>query len=219
MGDRVAIVVGAGPGVGQAVARRFARENFKVGLIARRPETLEQQRAELEKTGYRAKARAADAGDASALTAAIRALAAELGPPTVLIYNAAALRQSKASEVSQEALLQDFKVNVTGAIAAVQAVLPGMRKLGKGTILFTGGGLSLDPHPQYASLALGKAGIRSVALSLSKELEPEGIHVATVTICGIVKAGTRFDPDRIAEDYLRLHLQGKGGYEREMVWR
>ena len=95
-----------------------------------------------------------------------------------------------------------------------------MRAAGRGTLLFTGGGLAL--YPEYgagvSSLAAGKAGLRAFAFALAKELAPEGIHVATVTIAGTVKPGTAFDPDRIAEEYWALHAQPADSWSVERVF-
>ena len=115
--------------------------------------------------------------------------------------------------------LADFKVNALGAMIAVQEAVPSMRAAGTGTILLTGGGLALQPMAQLASLSMGKSAIRSLTFSLAEELEPAGIHVATVTVCGFVQPGTRFDPDTIAETYQRLHEQPRAEWEREVIFR
>jgi short-subunit dehydrogenase len=94
-----------------------------------------------------------------------------------------------------------------------------MREQKKGTILFTGGGLALNPYPAYASLAIGKAAIRSLAFSLGGELEADNIQVATVTIFGMVKPDTHFDPDLIAEAYWTLHTQPAGERQREIQYK
>jgi hypothetical protein len=73
--------------------------------------------------------------------------------------------------------------------------------------------------PAMASLGVGKAGIRNLAFSLFAELKDSGIHAATVTICGLVKPGTAFDPDKIAESYWALHAQPPGAFEREIQIR
>ena len=148
---------------------------------------------------------AADAGDESSLIHVFAQIRAELGNPEVLIYNAAAFTPGKPSTIASEQLLHDFQVNVTGALVAVQQVLPAMQANRRGTILLTGGGLALYPSAAAASLAIGKAGIRSLAFTLAQELKDSGIRVGTVTICGSVKPGTHFDPDAIAQSYLALH--------------
>ena len=95
-----------------------------------------------------------------------------------------------------------------------------MREAGRGTILLTGGGLALDPTGWLpaASLAVGKAGLRSLAQTLHKELAPEGIHVATVTIAGQIQPGTAFDPDLIADRFWHLHAQPVGHFDWESVF-
>ena len=86
-------------------------------------------------------------------------------------------------------------------------------------LLTGGGGFAFEPMPALASLGAGKAALRNLAFSLHAELKDSGIHAATVTICGIVRAGTPFDPDRIAESYWALHAQAAGSFEREVQFR
>ena len=116
-------------------------------------------------------------------------------------------------------LTADLQVNIVGALVSAQCVIGEMKAAQRGTILFTGGGLALEPESNYSSLAVGKAGMRSLALSLHKELTPFHIHVATVTICGLVKEGTRFSPDKIAEVFFQLHRQPQGKWDREFVYQ
>jgi short-subunit dehydrogenase len=120
--------------------------------------------------------------------------------------------------LSASQLVDDFRMNVVGALIAAQIVLPHMKTVGRGTILFTGGGLALEPQPSASSLAIGKAGIRSLAFSLHEELAPFHIHVATVTICGYVQGTTKFSPASIFESFLKLHQQTEGQWDREFVF-
>ncbi|MBC7938908.1 MAG: short-chain dehydrogenase, partial [Chitinophagaceae bacterium] len=92
-----------------------------------------------------------------------------------------------------------------------------MMARGSGTLLFTGGGYAFEPTPMLASVGAGKAALRNLTFSLFADLKERGIHAATVTIGGAVKAGTEFDPDAIAECYWQLHMQPKGCFEREIV--
>jgi len=212
-------VVGAGPGVGLAVARRFAREGYRVALFARRREALDEYTADLIRQGFEAYGFPADASDEASLRQAFAECKERLGSPEVLVYNAAVMKQGRPSEVSPESVVSDFRINVVGAFIAAQEVIPAMREKRAGTILLTGGGLALTPFPALASLAIGKAAIRNLTSSLGGELEPDNIHVATVTICGIVKPGTHFDPDLIADVYWTLHTQEPGKREREIIYR
>ncbi|GAB5466994.1 MAG: SDR family NAD(P)-dependent oxidoreductase [Rhodospirillales bacterium] len=211
------IIVGAGPGLATALARRFGAGGYRVGLVARRAAALEAQVAELRGADIEADYRVADAGDARALRAAISELEARLGPCSVLLYNAAVLRSQGPLDLDVTTLRAELEVNLVGALVAAQAVAPGMVARGRGALLFTGGGLSLEPYPEWTSLALGKAALRSLSLSLYKELAPQGLHVAVIAVCGIIAPGGPFDPDAIAETYWRLATAPDGIEDRDVV--
>jgi short-subunit dehydrogenase len=208
--SRTCVIVGMGPGVSLALAERFGSAGYAIGMVARQEGALLAAEARLGVEGITAKGAPADAGDEAELRGAITAVADALGPIEVLIYNAAALHGGLPSKLSADEAVADFRVNVVGALVAAQAVAPAMIAVGRGTILFTGGGFALQPSPQFASLGIGKAGIRSLAFTLAEELEPKGVRVGTVTICGLVKKGTKFSPAAIAEAFFGLHEQGVG---------
>ena len=131
----------------------------------------------------------ADLALEGALEAACAAVEGWGGWPEVLVYNASAGAPGPAWDLDPDRLRADLRVNVGAPLAAVRWALPAMRRAGRGTILFTGGGLALAPKPGLASASLGKAALRSLALSLGEELAPEGIHAATVTLRAFVQAG------------------------------
>jgi NADP-dependent 3-hydroxy acid dehydrogenase YdfG len=212
-------IVGMGPGVSAAIARRFGREGFEVTALGRRADALQVQLDALKALGIAAQGQVADAADSAQLAAALERAAAGQGVPDVLVYNAAGVRHKPLAHLSAAELTADVQVSIGGALAAAQAVLPGMKARGSGTLLFTGGGFAFEPMPAMASLGVGKAGIRNLAFSLFAELKDSGIHAATVTICGLVKPGTAFDPDKIAESYWALHAQPPGAFEREIQFR
>lgn len=213
-------IVGVGPGIGLALAEAFAREGHDLSLLSRRPERLARERADLAKrSGRRLLGVAAEAGDAEALRGAIEQAATALGPVSVLIYNVASAGTGRPLGLDPESLLTDFRANVVGALVAAQCVAPAMRKARRGTILFTGGGFAHEPAPNYASLSLGKAALRSLTYTLAQELGADGIHVATVTVHGFVQPGTHFDPARIAQAYVALHRQTPGHFEIERSYK
>ncbi len=213
----VAIIAGAGPGVGLAVARRFAREGFSLGLIARREAPLREASAGL---GVPVAVAAADLAEPGAAARAIGAITAALGPATVLVYNAAGVTPGPAMAMEEAGFARDLALSVTGAFAAARAVHPAMRAAGGGTMLFTGGGLALAPAngAGVASLTAGKSGLRGLVHALAGELAGEGIHVATVTIAGFVVPGTGFDPELIAERYWAVHQEKRGAWTVEAVF-
>jgi short-subunit dehydrogenase len=217
--NKVLFLVGMGPGVSAAVARRFAREGYAIGAVARHAEKLEAQLAELRTAGFRAVGATADAGDIGSLRAALDRLQGELGEAGVLVYNAAGMSYQALADVAAERFAADLAVSVVGAFTSAQHVLPAMRSRGAGTLLFTGGGFAFEPMPVMASLGVGKAAIRNLAFSLHADLKDIGVHAATVTICGMVAPGTPFDPERIAESYWQLHVQPAGAFDRELQFR
>ncbi|MEM8576823.1 MAG: SDR family NAD(P)-dependent oxidoreductase [Pseudomonadota bacterium] len=213
------LLIGAGPGVSAAIARRFGKDGTPVGLVARNPDRLTALTADLRAEGINAVSASADAGDVAALSQAIADLTAQIGAPTTLVYNASVMVPGTPLDLTPERLTQDMAVNVTGALIAAQAVAPAMIAEGRGTILFTGGGLALEPYPEWTSLAAGKAALRSLALSLYKDLAPKGVHVSVLAICGIVAPGTPFDPDIIAAEYHRLATAPRGLADREVIFQ
>lgn len=219
MSQEVCVIVGAGPGLGLGLASRFGQEGYKVALVGRNLAAQQQYAATLNETGIDASGFEADAGNIQALTSVFSQIKVQLGAPSVLIYNAAVLKAGTATQLDPETFVAEFKVNVGGALISAQSVVEEMRTRQKGTIIFTGGGLALNPSAQYASLSVGKTGLRSLALALAAELEPAGIHVATVTVSGIIRPNSRFSPERIAEIFWNLHSQPRGEFEREIVYK
>jgi NAD(P)-dependent dehydrogenase (short-subunit alcohol dehydrogenase family) len=205
------VVIGAGPGIGRAVAARFAREGAAVALIARTAATVEDVARSLPEGALTL---TADVADEAALRAALDRAADELGPPDVVVHNAAVIRPDAVGELSAAQLLDTLAVNVASVLTAGAHVAPGMAARGGGTFLVTGG--MPDPVPGYVSLSIGKAGVRTVVDLLDATYGPSGVHAASVTVGGHVAPGTAYDPDDIAEHYWRLHTQPRGSWEREV---
>ncbi|PSN16068.1 short-chain dehydrogenase [filamentous cyanobacterium CCT1] len=208
------VIVGMGEGNGMAIARKFASEGFAIAMVARNEEKLKGYQSTLQSEGITSHYFLADAGDEAALKAAMEAIQTQLGTPEVLVYNAAVPRMESVLQTEVETLASDFRANVAGAIACVQAVLPAMQAQQKGTLLFTGGGFALYPDPNFVSLSLGKAGIRVLANTLHTALKDSPIKVGTVTICGTVNGeDPKYSSDRIAEEYWQLHTADNSEYE------
>ena len=204
------VVIGAGPGIGRAVAARFAKEGAAVALIARTAATLEGVARSLPG----ALALTADVADEAALRAALDRAADVLGPPDVVVHNAAVIRPDTVGELTAAQLMDTFAVNVASVLTAAAHVAPGMAARGGGTFLVTGG--MPEAVPGYVSLSIGKAAVRTVVDLLDGTYGPSGVHAASITVGGHVAPGTAYDPDDIAEHYWRLHTQPRGSWEREV---
>ncbi len=207
--NRHLLLVGAGPGLGMALARRFADGGYRVTLVARSQDRLGDLGDSLADTGAHIDMIAADASDPEGLGARMAELYHEKGAPGLIIYNAVMGAPDQLLSSSVEHLQTAYAVDVIGAIVVAQAAAPAMRAGGSGTIIVTGGGFADHPIPALATISLGKAALRSAATMLGADLEPDGIRVATLTIAGQIVAGTAFDPENIAKRYWEVvHSDG-----------
>src|SRR4051794_5233388 len=141
------LLVGTGPGLGAALARRFAREGYRLTLVARSEEPLATIAQELRDAGADVAVVEADAGEAEGLRAALSPLFAAPSVPGVVIYNAALMAFDELLTVSPEQLADAYAVDVVGGVVTAQLAVPVMRAAGSGTLLFTGGGFA-DALPE-----------------------------------------------------------------------
>jgi NAD(P)-dependent dehydrogenase (short-subunit alcohol dehydrogenase family) len=210
--------VGAGPGLGLAVARRFGRGGFPVVLIARNLERLATLCAELTAEGIPAASFQADCVDEAQVRAALAAASERFGHVGALVYNAARLGLHLGPlELTAAAFHRALQVDVVSALISVQCVAEQMRARCRGTILLTGGSAAFEPDPDWCALGVGKAGLRNLAFSLAAALEPDGIHVATVTISDWIGGSPEYAADRLASLYWALHTEEPGSWRREVI--
>ncbi len=199
--NRHLLLVGAGPGLGMAIARRFADGGYRVTLVARSTDGLSDLAGGLADTGAQIDTIAADASDPEGLGTRMAELYNEQGAPGLIIYNAVMGAPDQLLTSTVEHLQTAYAVDVIGAIIVTQVAAPAMRAARSGTIIVTGGGFADHPIPALATISLGKAALRSAATMLGADLESDGIRVATLTIMGQIVADTAFDPENIAKRY------------------
>lgn len=211
-------IVGVGSGLGAALARRFADGGCQVALVARSSETTAPIVDALEEAGHDARGFIGDASFPASLDGAFGEIQNWAGDSDVLIYNASAMITGLASELTPERIQLEMNTNLGGAIAAVRNTLPAMRARKSGTIIFTGGGLAIEPYPDWASLGAGKAALRAYSIALYKEVAAEGLRVTNIAICGIIEPDGPFDPGIIADRYWKIHEEPPGSFSREIVY-
>jgi short-subunit dehydrogenase len=208
------LLVGAGPGLGLAVAHRFASGGYRVTLVARSADRLGELASSLADTGAEINTIEADASNPEDFGARMIALYRKDGAPGVVIYNAVMGARDQLLSSTVAHLQEAYAVDVIGAIVVAQSAAPAMRAARFGTIIVTGGGFADHPIPALATVSLGKAALRSAATMLGIDLGPDGIRVATLTIAGQIVVGTSFDPARIAERYWEV-VQTDGPWKAE----
>lgn len=203
------LVVGAGPGMGRAIAAALGLEHGPVALVARRPDSLDRLTRDLADVGVTAAGFAADITDTDALRAAIADARTTVGPFTVVVHNASSYVAGPPTQVDVAAFQAGLATGITAALVTLQATAGDLlAAAGRSCVLFTGGGLALNPWPDAIGLAVQKAGLRHLALATASELRPSGVSVSIVTIRGTVEPGGPFDPDRIASVFAALARSG-----------
>jgi NAD(P)-dependent dehydrogenase (short-subunit alcohol dehydrogenase family) len=226
MAQDVALIVGVGPGLGAALARRFAEGGFAVAVAARDAGRL---RALAQEIGGRAYA--CDAADAASVERLFEEVERDLGVPTVAIYNAGAYAPGAVIEIEAAEFERCWRILCLGGFLVGQRAVRGMVGAGRGTILCTGATASLRGGANFANLAVGKFGLRAVAQSMARELGPKGIHVAHVIIDGQIRSKRYahlekqrppdglLDPAAIAETFWHLHTQPRSAWTLELDLR
>lgn len=223
----VAVVVGVGPGLGAALARRFAT-GYTVAVLARKEDYLATLVKDIEQVGGRALAVPTDVSQEGHITAAFATIREKLGEPEVLLYNAAMRPVGRLMETKPSTFENTWRVSVLGAFLCAQQVVPAMQKRGSGVILFTGATAGVKPFPTSAAFGPAKFALRGLAQVLARDLGPQGIHVGYINIDGPIDMPTirqRFPnldeedllkPSAIADTYWHLAHQDRSSWTQEL---
>ena len=237
MSNQSALIVGVGhrEGIGAAVARRFARENYDVTVYGRNEEKLAGTVTALQKINSTANGVVGDVTDAEHLAKVVAEVDRADAPLEVAIFNAGGNWPKAYLEMDAEFLHEMWKVNALAGFLFSKAVLPSMLERHRGTLIFTGASGSLRGKAWFGGFAQGKAALRALAQSCAREFSPQGIHVAHVVIDGAVD-GNRINtllpdlkdergddgllkPDAIAENYWNIHRQPRSAWTHELDLR
>jgi NADP-dependent 3-hydroxy acid dehydrogenase YdfG len=224
----VAVVTGVGPGLGAALARRFA-QSYAVAINARRADYLRALKAEISASGATVLEAPADIGDRAQVEAAFKLIREQLGDPEVLVYNAGSGKWGNVLEVSPEDYEATWRVNAYGAFLASREVVPAMLARGRGVILFTGATAGVKAGARSAAFGPAKFAMRGLAQSMARDLGPKGIHVAWINVDGVIdipgltipsfKPEDMLDPAAIAETYWHLAHQHPSAWTNELEVR
>lgn len=208
------LVVGAGPGNGLATARKFAANGFRA-VLASSGGAADALAAELRGEGLDAVGATVDAGDVNELTRLVAGIGQDL---EVLHYNVGVIRMAGIDDQDAASIASDIQLDITGAVVALKAALPGMTARGSGTVLYTGGGLALQPYPQFLTLSLGKVGIRTLAQMMFEPMAARGIHVATLTIAASIAPRSK-EAAGVADAFWGLYSQPRTDWTWEATYK
>lgn len=224
MGDKSAVILGAGSGLSTSVARVLAKQGYDLVLGARDAKKLSGLAAE---TGARAVC--VDGTD----PLAVAALFTDLPSPLhVALYNASARVRGPIVDLDPDIVKQAIDVTAYGSfLLGQQAARLMLRNEGdkKGTILFTGASAGVKGFSQSATFAMGKFAQRGLAQSMARELHPKGVHVAWINIDGAISnpdkgglddgSNAKLSPDAVAQSYLHLIDQHRSAWSDELTLR
>jgi short-subunit dehydrogenase len=178
--DRVAIVTGASSGIGWYLAENLADQGARVGLIARRADLLETLAARIAGRGGKALAASADVGDRSSIREAIQTLRTRLGPVDLLIANAGVGMPTHLDPLNVCDVEQMFRVNLLGAIYAVEAVISEMLERRRGHLVAVSSMAAYKGLPGESAYCASKAALNAYMEGLRIQLAEPGIAVTTV---------------------------------------
>lgn len=227
--DRVAVILGAGPGLGSSLARKFSTEGYKVALVSRTRRKLEKIQKDID---GKISIYPADVTNEQELITVFKSISKQLGKNIdILIYNAGEFKMQSILEIKSSDFKKSWEINCYGAFLSSKLVLPSMLKRKKGTIIFTGATASMRGGAMFYRLAVGKFGLRALAQSLAREFGPEGIHVVHTIIDGQIASpgyskkmperemNSFLSPDSIAEQYWQIHIQEPTAWTHELDLR
>lgn len=233
----VCLVVGAGDGVGGAIARAFGTEGLEVCITrrARNIDQLEELAQSIRNDGGKAHAYGVDARSEDEMIALFDRIEREVGPLEVVVFNIGANVRFDLTETTSRVFQKVWEMACFGGFLTGREAARVMLPRGKGTILFTGASASLRGRQGFSAFSAAKQGLRAVAQSAAKELGPRGIHVAHVVVDGAIDGvfartnipdrQERVDrddilkPEEIARNYVWLHKQQRSAWTHELDLR
>lgn len=226
----LAIVAGVGSGLGAALCRQLSAAGYAVAGLARTRDVTDELAREFESSDRPACMLACDLTDEHAVRASLDTAIADLGAPSVLIYNAGAITMRPFAETSVEEFDRLWAVNCRGAFLCARHIVPAMQTRSAGTILLTGASASVKAAARFAAFGAGKFGLRGMAQAMARELGPQGIHVAHVIVDGMiltqrnrerpgVTPENTLQPEAIAQTYLALINQDRSAWTQELDLR
>jgi short-subunit dehydrogenase len=183
--SKVALITGAGSGIGRAVARLLAKEGYAIAAIDRVEEGLRSLADELAAEQRRCAWAVADVTDAVGLAQATRDLEAKLGPIDLMIANAGIGIETSALSYSAADMARVINVNLIGVSNSIAAVLPAMLERKRGHLVGISSVASYRGLPRMIGYAASKAGVNAIMDGLRVEVNPLGVHVTTICPCWI----------------------------------
>jgi len=206
---KLLVVIGAGKGLGNGVAEKFAENGFRVVLMARNEKRLNEYVADFTAKGMEAFAQKADVTDTDDFAKQFGQVVETYGTPDAVFYNVGITVPDADCEMNAKTMADRYRADVIGAYNTVHLLDTEAFAKKNGAILVTGGGLALQPYAEYLPLSMDKAALRAMVQALSPVLLAKGIYIGTVQVTGVIGSNEHFAPKRIAEEFWNLYSERK----------
>lgn len=205
--EKTIFVVGAGKGLGNAVARKFGENGFRVVLMCRSAEHLASYQKEMQSGGIKVETQVMDTADQTALAAAMQQSVQTYGVPDVLFYNVGITAADKElpGGMNTEVMQQRYQVDVLGAYTCIRQVLGEEFSKKQGAILITGGGLAMYPIADYLPLSMDKAALRAMVMALHPVCQAQGVFLGSVQVCNTIGGSEKYMSEKIADQFWNLY--------------
>jgi NAD(P)-dependent dehydrogenase (short-subunit alcohol dehydrogenase family) len=216
----VAIVVGSGPGLGNALVRRFAEAGMIVAAVSRKGLGAEDAKYRDSVRGY-----PCDATIGEQVKTMFDRVSEDLGPPSLVVFNIGTWDRGGILDISDTLFEQAWRTGCFAGFLVGRAAAQSMLKRSRGTIIFSGATGSIRGGAGFAAFAVPKFALRALAQSMARELGPKGLHVAHVILDGMIAqqadtaSATELLPAAIAEAYYQLHRQDRSAWTHEIDLR
>ncbi len=224
--SKCCIILGAGPSIGLATAKKFASEGFNIALASRNINNLNTIANNEQLLNVNVKTYEVDASNESQVINLVSTAERDLGPIEIGIYNPSKFVKKSILDLSATEIEEAWKVSCLGGFIFGKEISKKFILRNKGTIIFTGATAGMRGSKDFAAFAIGKFGLRALAQSMARELHPKGIHILWVNIDGVVNKELNentkenfLDPNDIASCYLQLHYQPRSAWSHEVELR
>ena len=216
------LIVGAGKGLSSSLAKIFYSNGYKIGLVARNINKIKHLSSEINASLFQY-----DVSKSENVTRLFEEVDKSLRNLDLVIFNPSRRFPGKIEDLNVINVKEAIEITCFAGFLVAQEATRRMLKLGKGSIFFTGASASKKGFANSSAFAMGKFGLRGLAQSLARELQPRNIHITHFIIDGIIKDKSlsqnthdnQLDPDEIAKNYLNVFLQEKNCWSSEIELR
>ena len=217
MSNKVALIIGAGPGISLAFAKQLIASGYTVALASRDLDKLKPLAISIGAASFQA-----DVSSIDSIQRLFESVENALGEPEVVLFNPSARVKGEILSLDPNKVADAVATTAMGAFVAAQEAAKRMISKNHGSIFFTGATASVKGFVGSSGFAMGKFAVRGLAQSLARELSPSGIHVAHFVIDGAVKLDPAHDAmtaDAIAQTYMAILNQPKAAWTWEIEIR